>query len=75
MFAYIQLPPLGMEIFLMVGQPVYVFVVLFIMTLKQERRILQKLVYAATFCATQNLEIKLRSQVRPCSEYLYFIGA
>lgn len=63
MFVCTQLPPLGMETLLMAKQPAFAFVVLFIMTLRLERRILPRMVYAAIFYATQSLEIKLRSQV------------
>lgn len=48
----------------MARQPAYASAVLFIMTLRLERRILPRMVYAATIYATQSLEIKYRSQVR-----------
>jgi len=63
MFDYIQLLPRGMEILLMVKQPACVCVVLFIMILRQERKIRPRKAFVAIFCVTQSLETKLRSQV------------
>lgn len=58
MFGSTQLHQLGMEILLMARLLVYVFAGPFIMTLKLERRILQRTEYAAIIYATQSLEIK-----------------
>lgn len=58
MSVFIQLHLLGMETPLMARQPVCVFVVLCIMTLSLERRMLQRVVYAAISYATQSLETK-----------------
>lgn len=71
MFDYIQLLPQGMETLLMAKQPACVCVVLFIMILRQERKILPRMASVATFCATQSLETKFRSQVR--ANTFYFV--
>ena len=69
MFDYIQLLLQGMETFLMEKLPACVCVVLFIMILRQERKILPRMAYVAIFCVIQSLETKFRSQVRPISFY------
>jgi hypothetical protein len=53
-----------MVILLMERQQAYVFVVLFIMILKLERKTPQREVSAVTSCVAQNQGTKFRSQVR-----------
>ena len=64
MFDCTQLLQLGMETFLMAEQPACVSAALFIMILRQERKILLRVTVVAISCVTQSLETKLRSQVR-----------
>lgn len=59
-FVFIQLLPQGMGTLLMAILPVCVLDELFIMIPRQEKKILQRMVFAAISYVTQSLETRLR---------------